>query len=230
MQFAVTYVEVTDMAIEPRSSPGAAGLPEKHVLAIAIFCFFIGLVAGYFLLGRPNNPVLARTQPSSNATSPGVLRAPHPSLTLEQMKQMADVQASTLIEKSKADSSNAGLLVQIATIYQTAHQFKVAAGYFERALEIDPKNVGVRTQLAACFYHSGDADGALKELAESLKYDPADRNSLFNLGMIRYRGKNDPEGAIAAWQQLLKKHPDLDRKAEVEAMIAEAQGSLAGKK
>jgi len=36
----------------------------------------------------------------------------HPKLTLEQMKQMADVQASALIEKSKTDPKNAALLVQ----------------------------------------------------------------------------------------------------------------------
>jgi cytochrome c-type biogenesis protein CcmH/NrfG len=66
-------------------------------------------------------------------------------------------------------------------------------------------------------------DGALGQLQQSLKYEPRDANSLFNLGMIRWKGKNDPTGAIAAWQELLKTNPTLDRRSVVEQMIAEAQ-------
>jgi cytochrome c-type biogenesis protein CcmH/NrfG len=55
-------------------------------------------------------------------------------------------------------------------------------------------------------------------------------NALFNLGMIKFKGKDDATGAIAAWQQLLKTHPDLDRKATVEQMLAEANHKLAAKK
>jgi cytochrome c-type biogenesis protein CcmH/NrfG len=141
------------------------------------------------------------------------------------MKQMADIQASSLLEKAKADPKNATLLVQIAGIYQASHQFKQAADYYDKALRIDPKDVAARTEMASCLFYSGDADGALKQLNQCLKYNPKDANSLFNLGMIKYRGKKDPAGAIAAWQQLLKTNPNLDRKAIVEQMIAEAKAS-----
>jgi cytochrome c-type biogenesis protein CcmH/NrfG len=81
----------------------------------------------------------------------------------------------------------------------------------------------VRTEMASCLYYTGDVDGALGQLQQSLKYEPRDANSLFNLGMIRWKGKNDPTGAIAAWQELLKTNPKLDRRPVVEQMIAEAQ-------
>jgi cytochrome c-type biogenesis protein CcmH/NrfG len=92
-------------------------------------------------------------------------------------------------------------------------------------LQIDPKNVPARTQLASCLYYSDDTDGALAQLNQALKYSPKDVNALFNLGMIKYRGKNDPKGAIAVWQQLLKTNPNLDRKSVVEQMIADAKAS-----
>jgi cytochrome c-type biogenesis protein CcmH/NrfG len=41
--------------------------------------------------------------------------------------------------------------------------------------------------------------------------------------MIKWKGKNDPTGAVAAWQELLKTNPNLDRKSVVEQMIGEAQ-------
>jgi len=207
------------------STSNKTGLPAKQVYVLTAICLCVGLVIGYFFLGT-----IGRSKASRNPSVGNNLQAPamaggHPKLTLEQMKQMADVQASTLLEKSKSDPKNAALLIQIAGIYQASHQFKDAADYFRKALEIDPKNVPARTQLASCLYYSNDVDGALAELDQALKYNPKDVNALFNLGMIKYQGKNDPAGAIAVWQRLLRTNPNLDRKPIVEDMIAEARGS-----
>jgi cytochrome c-type biogenesis protein CcmH/NrfG len=211
-------------------SPSTTGLPAQHTYLVAGTCLMLGLLVGYFLLSAPARSVKPLQIPANRLTPGTGLVGTHPKLTLDQMKQMADVQASTLLEKSKTDPNNPALLVQIAGVYQSTHQFKEAADSFQRALQIDPRNVSARTELASCLYYAGDPDGALSQLQQALKYKPTDANSLFNLGMIIYRGKHDPKGAIAAWQELLKVHPDLDRKPIVEKMIAEAQGSLKEKK
>jgi cytochrome c-type biogenesis protein CcmH/NrfG len=208
------------------STSNKTGLPAQQVYGLTAICLCVGLVIGYFLLGTVGGSKASRNSSvGNNSPAPASMAGGHPKLTLEQMKQMADVQASTLIEKSKGDPKNVGLFLQIAGIYQASHQFKEAAGYLEQALKIDPKNVTAHTDLASCLYYSGDVDGALKQLNEALKYNPKDANSLFNLGMIKYRGRNDAAGAIAAWQQLLKMNPNLDRKPIVEGMIAEAKGN-----
>jgi cytochrome c-type biogenesis protein CcmH/NrfG len=141
------------------------------------------------------------------------------------MKQMADKQAEPLLAKLKTDPNNSELLNQIGTLYKATHQFKEAAGYFQKAIDADPKNVAARTDLASCLFYEGDADGAIQQLQQSLSYDPKDANSLFNLGMIRLQAKNDPAGAVAAWQQLLKSNPALpaDKKAAVQKLIAQAR-------
>jgi cytochrome c-type biogenesis protein CcmH/NrfG len=212
------------------SSGANPGLTAKQVSVISAICLLLGLFVGYFFIGKKTTPTVTRTQTSAS-TAPAVASPTggHPKLTLDQMKKMADVQAAALLEKSKADPKNAALLVQIAGIYQATHQFKEAAGYFEKALAIDPKNVSTHTQLASCLYYSGDADGAINQLNQALKYNPKDANSLFNLGMIKYRGKNDPAGAIVAWETLLKTNPDLDRRPIVEKMIAEAKSGAGAK-
>jgi cytochrome c-type biogenesis protein CcmH/NrfG len=197
------------------------GLPAQHVYVAASFCLLIGLFTGYFFLGRGSHAMAPAARNATRARS--THNGEHPPPTLEQMKQMADLQASALVEKSKAEPKNAGLLIQIAAIYQGAHQFKEAASYFNRALEIESKNVSARTELASCLYYSGDADGALSQLNEALKYNPKDTNALFNLGMIKYRGKNDPAGAVTVWQKLLKTNPNLERRPLVEQLIAEAK-------
>ena len=92
-------------------------------------------------------------------------------------------------------------------------------------MQVDPKNVPIRTQLASCLYYNGDVDGAISQLQQALRYDPKDANSLFNLGLIKWQGKQDNKGALAAWQLLLKTNPQLsaDRKATVQKLMADAQ-------
>jgi cytochrome c-type biogenesis protein CcmH/NrfG len=145
--------------------------------------------------------------------------------SLEEMKQMAEKKAEPLLEKLKSDPNNKDLLVQVGNIYEATHRFKDAATFYGRALQVDPKNVVLRTQMASCLYYDGDVDGAITQLQQSLQDSPKDANSLFNLGMIKWRGKKDSKGAVAAWQQLLKLNPQLspDRKAQVQKLMADAQ-------
>ena len=145
--------------------------------------------------------------------------------SLDDMKHMADKKAEPLLAQLKKDPNNSQLLNQIGTLYKATHQFKEAARYFQKAIEVDPKNVAARTDLASCLFYEGDADGAIQQLQQSLAYDPKDVNSLFNLGMIRLQAKNDPSGAVTAWQQLLKLNPTLteDKKAAVQKLIAQAR-------
>jgi cytochrome c-type biogenesis protein CcmH/NrfG len=222
------------MAIESTTQPGAeSAWQAKQVYAMAVICLVVGLAIGYLFRGS-QSPASA-AQPVANANSnTNVQAAAQPSApamgagkmpSLEEMKQMADKKAAPLLEKLKTDPTNKDLLIQVAKLYESTHQFKEAAGYFDKAVRIDPKDVALRTQLASCLYYNGDADGAIAQLQQSLHYDPKNANSLFNLGMIKWQGKQDSKGAIAAWQQLLKSNPQLsaDRKATVQKLMADVQ-------
>jgi cytochrome c-type biogenesis protein CcmH/NrfG len=196
------------------------------VYGMASACLLLGLAAGYLLRGSGSTAKATTTANSGVATSPA--SSPQGQMpTLDQMKHMADKQVAPLVEKLQNDPKNKDVLLRVAYFYKSAHQFKEAASYFNQALHLDEKNVAVRTELASCLYYDGDVDGALAQLEQSVKLSPKDANSLFNLGMIRWKGKKDAAGAIRAWQQLLASNPKLDRKPIVERMIAEArqQGS-----
>jgi cytochrome c-type biogenesis protein CcmH/NrfG len=188
---------------------------------MATVCLLLGLAIGYLLRGSESHTAAANSAvaPSPHAT-PGSMPMP----SMEQMKSMADRKVDPLLAQLKSDPANQALLLRVAYFYKSAHQFKDAAAYFNRALQLDPTNTAVRTEMASCLYYDGNIDGALAELQESLKQKPTDANSLFNLGMIRWKGKKDASGAIAAWKKLLKTNPKLDKKPVVERMIAEAEG------
>jgi cytochrome c-type biogenesis protein CcmH/NrfG len=207
----------------------ASGLRISRVYQICAAALLVGFAIGYLVIGVRRAPLPAQSAAAATAAKLGMLPSGHPVPTMEQMKAMADVKAAPLLEKLRTDPKNAKLPAQVAALYISTHQFKDAANYYNKSLQVDPKNVTTRTDLASSLYYQGDADGAVSELQKALKYSPNDVNALFNLGMIKFKGEDDAPGAIAAWQQLLKTHPDLDRKAAVEQMIAEAKQKFAAK-
>ncbi len=193
---------------------------------MAAVCLVIGVLVGYLVRGSANPaaqaaPASVEMQQAASAAPPSAGQQRMP--TLDDMKRMADKQAEPLVAKLKTDSKNVDLLNKTALTYKAAHQFKDAIAYFQKALEVDPKNVPIRTDMASCMYYTGDVDGALAELDKSLSYDPKHPGTLLNIGIIKWQGKNDVDGAITAWQTLLKLNPNFPQKEAVEHMIAEAK-------
>ena len=236
------------------ASTASESLRSTHVYGMAAACLVAGLAIGYLLPG--SHPPASAVQPAVNApatsSTPSVRAGQMPGTqtqvavndapasaprgamtgghipTLQEMKQMADKQAAPLKEKLKSDPNNSAELMQVAAIYHTSHQFKEAADYYGKAVQVDPRNVSIRTKLAASLYRSGDVDGALAQLNRALSYDPKDANALFDLGMIRLQGKQDGPGALAAWQRLLKTNPQIssERRAQVQKLMADVLTTL----
>jgi cytochrome c-type biogenesis protein CcmH/NrfG len=216
------------------SETSSSGWQAKQVYVLAAVCLLIGLAVGYLFRGSkspavpaPANAMQAAGNPGAAAHAgmggPGAMGGEQP--TLDQMKQMADKKAESLLAQLKDDPKNADLLINLGNIYFSTHQFKTAAEYYGKSLDVKPKNVGIRTQMASCLYYIGDVDGSLQQLTQATIDDPKDANSLFNLGMIRLRGKKDSKGALAAWAQLLKTNPELDpsKKAQVQKLMADVR-------
>jgi cytochrome c-type biogenesis protein CcmH/NrfG len=199
---------------------------------MAAVCLLIGLVIGYFLRGSASQtPTTVATEPASQPGPAPSSQDPHAGMgqkhmpTLDEMKQMADKQATPLLTQLQKEPNNADLLNKVGTLYRATHQFKTAIDYYQKSLAINPKNVGARTDMASCMYYLGDVDGALAQLNKSLTYDPRHAGTLINIGIIKWKGKNDVDGAVAAWEKLLKLNPAFENKAMIEHMIEEAKQS-----
>jgi cytochrome c-type biogenesis protein CcmH/NrfG len=221
------------MANESITPPAAeVYLEAARVYAMAAICLGVGLAVGYLTRTAMANPSSAAPVAKAAVTSPhsGSMTPAGAMPSLAEMHQIANRQAAPLLEKLKSDPNNTALLMKIGSVYHSAHQFKDAAAYYSKAVQADPKNVEAHTKLAVSLYRSGDVDGAIAELNRALSLDPKDPNSLFNLGMIRLHGKQDPKGALAAWQKLLKLNPQLDpeRKAQVQKMMADVMAATNG--
>src|SRR5271157_942882 len=230
------HIPVTSRSLNSMAngSPGPATLSPLwspiQVIILSAVCLLIGLVVGYLVRGSAPTataPRVAATEtaapaPEVPARVPGGMGS-HPTPTLDDMKRMADEKAEPLLAKLKTDPNNAQTLNQLGIIYEATHQFKEAEGYFEKSLKVDPKNVDVRTDLASCLYYNGDVDGALAQLQKALSYDPKHAGALMNIGIIKWQGKKDVSGAVAAWEKLLKLNPNFPQKDVIEHLITEAK-------
>jgi cytochrome c-type biogenesis protein CcmH/NrfG len=203
------------------SAPNAAtGTWEgKHVYLMAIVCLILGVTVGYLVRGSGSPSASETTMQSSAVPS----ATPHEPPSLEKMKQMADKSAAPLLDKIKAEPNNFDALNDAGKLYRATHQFKEAATYYERALQVDPKNVATRTDLASCLYYIGDVDGALAQLDKALTYDPKFFGALLNIGIIRIQAKNDPAGAIRSWEKILESDADTQHRETAKKLIADAK-------
>ena len=213
----------------PRDASPAWKPAQTYTMAMV--CLVIGMAIGYFLRGsaRPSATTPARVAASQPAQDPhaGMAAQQQAMPSLDDMKRMADKQAEPLLAKLKTDPKNAELLNQIGSMYRVTHQFKTAIGYYQKSLDINPGNVGARTDMASCLYYLGDVDGALAQLDKSLSYDPRHSGTLINIGIIKWKGKNDVDGALAAWDKALKLNPNPENKQMIEHLISEAKDQKA---
>ena len=193
---------------------------SAQAYVLAVICLLIGVAAGWFFRGSQSPAPLASAAPSSSSPAAGGSGAQP---TPEQMKKMADTQAAPLLQRLKSEPGNADLLANIANVYYDTQQYPTAIDYYQRSLTVEPANSDVRTDMATAYWYMGEADTAIREFNKALSYQPNKANTLFNLGVVKWQGKMDVKGAVAAWQELLDAHPNYENRDKVLQLMAEAE-------
>ena len=191
----------------------------RNVLILAGFCLILAVTLG-FLIWKPRVPVSAPTRAGNPSLPAGVLPRVG-QVTPDQLKSMADKQAQPLLAQLQSKPSNPELLAKLGYIYYRTQNYREAATYYKRSVDLKD-DVIVRTELGRAYFYAGDPDSALAEFEKVLKSDPGNANALFNVGMVKWQIKSDVDGAVAAWQQILKNNPQHPRRTEVEQLIARA--------
>jgi len=204
-------------AASQRSAPWST----TQAYIIALCCLLLGAIVGY-LFRSPGGAPAAASMVAAGHAAPADMPPAGQSPTPGQMKHMADKQSEPLLARLKADPDNPELLSQIAGFYYAAHQFPLAVQYYQRAVAVKP-TAKVLTSLGNAYFNVQDPDKALDSFQRALALDPGFADALFNLGLVKWQAKEDPKGAVDAWQKLLKANPTHPRRAQVEEMIARAR-------
>ena len=202
------------------SSSGSNGAwtGRQHYL-LAVFCLLLGVALGYLFRGSASTATAQAA--ASTTTQPGSVEVQQqPDANAQAVLTQA---AAPLLEAVNKDPKDFDSYVKLGNLFYDGKEFPPAIQYYERALLIHPDNPDVRTDMGTAYWYMGNAEKALAAMETSLKYRPGHPQTLFNLGWVRWQGKQDPKGAIAAWQQLLKANPDYPQRQQVEQDIAKAK-------
>jgi cytochrome c-type biogenesis protein CcmH/NrfG len=193
--------------------------PQAYMLAL--ITLIVGIGIGYLIRGSASAETTAASNPAPAAPTFQV-----PSFNQSPQKLSTDAvnqAAAPMLAELQQRPSDPDLLAKIGNLYYDSQIYPQAIEYYQKALKIHPENPDIRTDMGTAMWYSGDADGALKEFKTSLSYNPTHNGTLFNRGVVLMQGKNDPKGAIASWEQLLKVNPNYADRSKVEAMIAQAK-------
>jgi tetratricopeptide (TPR) repeat protein len=200
----------------------------RKAMLLALVCLTVGIAGGWSIhrVQRATEKAGSLQVSAINApvSLPNVSATESPSSA--QLKQIADTHAAPLLDQLKADPENPDLLAGVGNIYYDAKQYALAIDYYARALKAKPANTAVRTDMATSYWYMGNADTAIAEFDKALSYEPNNPNTLFNLGLVRWKAKRDGAGALGDWQKLLATNPNYEGKDKVEALVAEVRQTL----
>ena len=192
---------------------------RERAALLGVVCLAAGMGGGWSIRGlKTSAPAAGANAAAVAAPADAAAKAP----SAAQLKEMADTQAAPLLDKLKADSNNPDLLVSLGNLYYDAQQYATAVDYYARALKGRPADAAVRTDMGTAYWYMGNADLAISEFNKALSYSPDNANTLFNLGLVKWKGKMDGAGAVADWKKLLAANPNYEGKDKVQQMMNEA--------
>lgn len=215
--------EPKSISASGEAAPKNAEWSSTKVYVLGGICLLLGIAVGALFHG-PAKPSVAPVPGQTMNSAPAMPAQGMPGMGMDPSAVLND----PIFEKVKSDPNNFELLAQAGIVAMKGGNPKVAIDYYQRALKVkeDPE---VRTNLGNAYFRSGEADEALAQFATVLKSNPKDPNALYNSGVVRLMGKNDPKGAAAAWEMFLKYNPDHPRRAKVEEMLQRVKGMAAAK-
>ncbi|MCR4403330.1 MAG: tetratricopeptide repeat protein [Firmicutes bacterium] len=90
---------------------------------------------------------------------------------------------------------------------QSRKKYDQAIRAYLRAIELDPENIEARCELGLCYWYSGDAVKAVKELEAVLELNPDYLPACNNLGFILADTKLDLKRAISLLEKAVDREP-----------------------
>jgi len=118
--------------------------------------------------------------------------------------------------------------LEVANLYYDQRQYNHAAEWYEKGLELDPRNVGARTDLGTAYFNLGRTDDALKQYQESLKIDPNHEPTMFNMIIVNLQGTHDLAAARAAYDQLHRRNPNYPGLTDLKETLDAGNGKTRG--
>jgi cytochrome c-type biogenesis protein CcmH/NrfG len=174
----------------------------------------VGVIVGFF--------VIRLIMGGGQATLP----PPEP---ISSAPQSVDVEQTIARLKSviQQDPNNYDAWVQLGNIYFDNKQPAQSVEAYVKALAINNSSPDVHTDLGIMYRSLNRFNDALAEFSKAAAMDPRHVQSRLNMGVVYLYDLNQPEKALAAWEEVLKMEPTGERANQLRQRIDEAKQMLA---
>ncbi len=174
---------------------------KETMLVIAL----VALVAGFL-----GGIVFSAMRSTSGIPQTGSFQAP-PSMPAQQQApgfspQLAEKIVS-LEREVAVNRDNVEAWTELGHAYFDSDQFAKAITAYNKSLELRPNDANVWTDLGVMYRRDGQPDKALEAFDKAIGLDPRHEQSRFNKGIVLKYDFDDREGAIKAWEELMKVNP-----------------------
>jgi tetratricopeptide (TPR) repeat protein len=176
---------------------------KSDAIAFGVAGVLFGLIAGWVIGSQQAGSRVPGAAPQA-ATAPQQSGA----TATTRAAVLDETQVKALETVAEREKSNATPRIQLGNLYFDAERYPEAIKWYGDALKIAPNDVNASTDLGVSYYYSNQPDKALAQFDHSLKLDARHAKTLLNVGIVRAFGKQDLEGAVKAWQEVLKIAPD----------------------
>ncbi len=176
---------------------------KSDAVAFGIAGIVFGLIAGWIIGSQQAAQRPAAAPPPQTAAA-----APAGAAGTTRAAVLDETKVTALKNVAERETSNPTPRVELGNLYFDAEKYDDAIKWYTEALKLAPRDVNVSTDLGVCYYYSNQPDKALEQFAHSLSIDPNHAKTLLNVGIVKAFGKQDLDGAMQAWQQVIAIAPD----------------------
>ena len=164
-----------------------------NMIWFVVLAFVLGFGGGIFYTiyqdsGR--NTMMGAAGPESTPVTP-------------QQRQMMD----TLRERIKANPKDVDALTRLAHLYFDTNQWDLAIDAYNNSLTLEPERPDIWTDLGVMYRRAGDSEKAVEAFDRALAVNATHEIALFNKGVVLMHDLQDQQGALKAWETLIRINP-----------------------
>jgi cytochrome c-type biogenesis protein CcmH/NrfG len=174
-----------------KNHPGSTHVTKQTLMTSVVLALMVGFFGGLVFGIYKTSSDLPTAQPGGGMN--------------EEQGRARMLQA--LMDKVRQNPEDVASWIQLGHLHFDRNAVPEAIEAYEKALALDPNNAPVHTDLGIMYRRAKRPEDAVRSFDRAIAIDPKLENPHFNKGIVLLHDLNDREGAIRAWEELLRINP-----------------------
>jgi cytochrome c-type biogenesis protein CcmH/NrfG len=171
-----------------------AYMRKETALLIALGALALGFFGGVFFGVLKSGPTPVKGGTMAGGPSPVAPR------------DLQD-QSAALEKETAQNPTNAAAWIELGNVYFDMDQAKKSIDAYRKALELQPSNADVLTDMGVMLRKDGRPQEAIQSFDRAMAVNPRHEISRLNKGIVLLHDLQDAPGALRAWEGLLEINP-----------------------